>query len=368
MVYTVLHCLASMNIGGAETFIMNIYRHIDRTKYNFCFLLNKRECDYTNEIEKLGGKIYTISPRSRGIMSYCKALDTFFEEHKGEFNAIHLHTSSLSSLEVLYYAKKHGIKKRIIHSHSTKQEGIIHNIIHWLNKPHVKNLATDYLACSIVALEWLYKYTGIKKCAIVINNGIDLERFRYCDKNRDEVRRNHGIASDEIVIGHVGRFDIVKNHSFLIEIFESYQKINPHSRLVCVGTGATINNIKELVARKGLENKVIFAGLQQDIHKYLSSFDYFVFPSLYEGLPVALVEAQASGLMIICSNKVSPEARLSNYLSHFPLENNSEEWANYISNIPILDREQWIYQLEEKGYNILKTVEFLTHSIYNETF
>lgn len=364
MAYTVLHSLARMNRGGAETLIMNIFRHIDRHKYNFCFLLNEEKCDYSEEILKLGGKIYSIRPRSSGIASYCRALNTFFKEHNGEFDAVHMHTSSLSSLELLYYAKKNGIKKRVIHSHNTLQIGFIHNILHWINKFWVKFLATDYLACSQVASEWLYKYSGVLNKSIVVNNGIDLKQFGFNEAYRKEIRQNHNIASDEIVIGHVGRFDAVKNHTFLIDIFDSFQKVNPNSKLVCVGVGGTFDEIQEKVCQKGLSNKVIFAGLQQDIFKYLSAFDYFVFPSLYEGLPVALVEAQASGVMIVCSDKVSSEACLSNYLSQFGLDRTAEEWAKYIEEITVLDRKQWIYQLEERGYNINKTVLFLIENIY----
>lgn len=364
MAYTILHCLARMNRGGAETFIMNIFRHIDCQKYNFCFLLNEKDCDYTEEIQSMGGRIYTIPFRSSGIIQYCKSIDTFFKEHVGEFNAVHIHTSSLSSLEILYFAKKYGIRKRIIHSHNTVQAGLIHNILHWLNKPWLHFLATDYLACSKVAANWLYRFSGVLKKAIIINNGIDLKLFEFNEDYRKEIRHKYDIAPDEIVIGHVGRFDVVKNHTFLIDIYESYLKLNPNSKLVCVGVGNMIECINEKVHQKGLVDKVIFAGLQKDIYKYLSAFDYFVFPSLYEGLPVALVEAQASGLMTICSDKVSSEVRLSEYLSQYELSRSADEWAKYINEIKVLDRIQWVYQLEEYGYDINRTVKFLTDRIY----
>lgn len=368
MAYTVLHSLALMNRGGAETFIMNIFRNIDRNKYKFCFLLNSRNCDYADEIEELGGEIFVIEPRSKGIRSYCKNLDAFFKTHYGEFDAVHVHTSSLSSLEVLYYAKKYDIKRRIIHSHNTKQEGLIHNVLHWFNKPVLSHLATDFLACSMVASEWLYKFTGVLNKVVVVNNGVDVSLFRYNEIDREEIRKKHNIAPDEIVIGHVGRFDVVKNHHFLVDIFDAYQKINPKSKLMCVGVGGTMDSIREKVNANGLCEKVVFAGLQPEVYKYLSAFDYLVFPSLYEGLPVALVEAQASGVMIICSDKVSPEACLTKYLTHYPLEKRSEEWAQYISQISLLNREQWVPQLKENGYDINNTVQLLTDKFYNETF
>ena len=364
MAYTVLHCLARMNRGGAETMIMNIFRHIDRKKYRFCFLLIEEDCDYKDEIMEYGGIIYTIPTRSQGIVRYCRALDSFFGEHEGKFDAIHYHTSSLSSLEVLYYARKHGIKTRVIHSHNTVQSGLVHNILHWINKPMIGMLATDWLACSKVASDWLYKYTGVMKKAFVINNGIDLNRFAYDKSFRKEIRQKHDIPEDALVIGHVGRFDEVKNHKFLLEIFSEFLKIHPEAVLVCVGRGILFDEIVGMVRDKGLERKVIFAGLQSEIYKYLSAFDYFVFPSLYEGLPVALVEAQASGVMTICSDAVSPESRLSDYLSFRSLNDTAESWAEYMGSIEFLDRTEAPSQIREKGYGIDSTVAFLTENVY----
>lgn len=364
MKYTVLHSLGRMNRGGAETLIMNIYRHIDHQKYSFCFLLNDADCDYADEIRQLGGTIYTIAPRSNGVISYCKSLYLFFREHDGEFNAVHMHTSSLSSMEVLFFAKLFKIKKRVIHSHSTVQEGLIHSILHWLNKPWVRVLATDYLSCSQVASDWLYKYTGVLNKSIVIKNGIDLDQFKYNESFREEIREQYNIADSAIVIGHVGRFDLVKNHSFLVDVFYNYHILCPNSVLICVGVGNTFNDISILVREKGIHESVIFAGLQSEVYKFLSAFDFFVFPSLYEGLPVSLVEAQASGVMTICSDKVSKEACLSDYISQFELSKSAKEWAKYISSISPLNRSDFVKQVEEKGYSIIETVRFLANEIY----
>lgn len=364
MVYTVLHCLARMNRGGAETLIMNIYRHIDRKKYNFFFLLNEEDCDYADEIIQLGGRIYKIPPRSTGIVAYCKALNKFFYNHKGEFDAVHMHTSSLSSLELLFFAKKYGVKKRIIHSHSTVQAGLVHNILHWFNKPWLRFGATDYLSCSQVASDWLYKYTGVWSKSTVINNGIDLKLFEFNEGYRKEIRKKYHIDDNAVVLGHVGRFDVGKNHTFLIDIYDNYQRIHPEAKLVCVGVGSMMDTVGEKVERMNLSEKVVFAGLQQEIYKYLSAFDYFIFPSLYEGLPVALVEAQASGVITVCSDVVSDEVCLSIYLTKYDLNKSAEEWAAYINSIKIDDRRRGVYQLEEKGYSIDKTVQCLIENIY----
>lgn len=364
MVYTVLHCLARMNRGGAETLIMNVFRHIDRTKYKFCFLLNDEVCDYTEEIKQLGGEIYVIPTRSQGLISYCRSLNSFFKAYSDRFDAVHLHTSSLSSLEILFYAKKYGITKRVIHSHNTVQAGILHNVLHWCNKPCLRFLATDYLSCSQVASNWLYKFTGVLDKSVVVNNGINLNQFQFSLDARNRIREKYGICKDTIVIGHIGRFDIVKNHTFLIDVYVEFLKLHPNSILMLIGTGVLFEEMKNKANQIGLGEKIIFAGLQSAINEYLSSFDYFVFPSLYEGLPVALVEAQSSGVMTICSDKVSKEAKISEYLSYYELEKSAKDWAHYINSIELLDRLKFVHQLEDNGYSINKTVQYLSTEIY----
>lgn len=364
MAYRVLHCLASMNRGGAETFIMNVFRGIDRCFFNFDFLLNSDDGAYIEEINSLGGKVYVIPSRSAGIRNYCKALDAFFGKHKNEFDALHFHTSSLSSLEVLYFAKKNGIKKRIIHSHSTRQNGLIHNVLHWINKPLIKYLATDYLACSRVAADWLYKYTGVHSKSIVVNNGIDVEKFAFNEHFRKEIRSSLKINEHAVVLGHVGRFDEVKNHTFLLKIFKSFLKIQPDSYLILIGIGPLKSICEQEAKQLGVVSNVKFVGLQTEIYKFLSAFDYFIFPSLYEGLPVALVEAQTSGLTTICSDKVSQEARISSGLTFFPLEKNADEWAKYIAERTLVDRVDSCSQVIANGYSIQHTISFLTTQVY----
>lgn len=364
MAYRVLHCLASMNRGGAETFIMNVFRAIDREKVKFSFLLNTDHGAYIDEIKHLGGYIYIIRPRSEGVIAYCRNLDSFFKKHRNEFDAVHLHTSSLSSLEVLYYAKKNGITNRIIHSHNTVQRGLVHNIFHWVNKPIIKKLANKYLACSKVAAEWLYRYTGIYRQSFVVNNGIDVEKFSFNFKSRKEIRTLWEIAEQSVVIGHVGRFDEVKNHIFLLRIFKEYLNFNKDGFLMLVGVGPLQVCCEREAKELGIFERVKFVGLQTEVYKYLSAFDYFVFPSLYEGLPVALVEAQASGLTVVCSDRVSTEARLSDALTFLSLEESPYQWATYIHNLNLANREDIHRQIIESGYTIQNTVSFLMSEIY----
>ena len=155
MIY-VLQMLATMNRGGAETFIMNVYRNIDRERVQFDFLLCAKKNDYAQEIEALGGRIFIIEPRNKGVLKYWKSLDRFFKFNGAKYSTVHCHVSSLSSIAHLFFAKKYGVKNRVIHCHSTVAEGLIHRILHYANKPFLSMVATHYLGCSDLALKWLY--------------------------------------------------------------------------------------------------------------------------------------------------------------------------------------------------------------------
>lgn len=364
MEYRVLHCLHSMNRGGAETFIMNVFRTINKNEYMFDFLLGREDGAYVEEIRNLGGSIYTVCSRSAGYFKYLKALNTFFKTNQGKYQAIHVHTSSLSSLEVFYFAKKFGIKTRIIHSHSTVQTGWVHNILHWLHKPILGFLANKYLACSLVAKDWLYKHTGVYDKSVVVKNGIDIDKFSYNVNNRDEIRREFHIDNRCKVIGHIGRFDVVKNHTFLLDIFKELQGIDYNTVLMLVGDGPLRKSIEQKSVELGLNTKVVFTGVRSDINKIVSAIDVLVFPSLYEGLPVSLVEAQAGGLTIVCSDRVSKEVKLSEAVSFLSLDKPASFWADYINKLQIEDKNRVRESVVRNGYSINNTVDYLVNNVY----
>ncbi len=364
MEYRVLHCLHSMNRGGAETFIMNVFRTIDKSVYMFDFLLGREDGAYVEEIRKLGGGIYTVCSRSAGYFKYLKALNSFFKTNRGKYQAIHVHTSSLSSLEVFYFAKKYGIKTRIIHSHSTVQAGWVHNILHWLHKPILGFLANKYLACSLVAKDWLYKYTCVYDKSVVVKNGVDITLFSFNVNNRNEIRRELGIDNQCKVIGHIGRFDVMKNHTYLLDIFKELQRIDHNTVLLLVGDGPLRKNIENKTMELGLNNKVIFTGVRSDIYKIVSAIDILVFPSLYEGLPVSLVEAQAGGLTIVCSDRVSKEVQLSEAVSFLSLDKPACFWANYIDKLKVEDRNEVRESVIRNGYSVNNTVDYLVNNVY----
>lgn len=360
--YKVLHVINSMNRGGAETFIMNLYNSINTSNLQFDFLVTMNNNAYEEEILNLGGKIYKIESRNQGYIKYIKHLYIFFKQHGEKYRSIHVHTSSLSNIEPLIFAKIFKIKNRIIHSHNTFQDGLIHRFLHYINKPFIHFFANKYLACSENALKWLYKNTFIKDKAIIINNGIDINKFQYNENIRTEIRKQMQI-SEKIVIGHVGRFSKVKNHEFLIDIFYELTIINPYYHLVLVGCGELERKIYNKISKLGISDYVTILGPRPDVNNVLQAFDYFVFPSLFEGLPVALIEAQCSGLVCFCSNTISNEVNITNLCHFLSLNKSPQEWAIYISKT-IYKRSNTNNKIIEYGYDINSVSYFIHNNIY----
>jgi len=331
----VLQIMGGLKRGGLETFAMNIYRSIDRSEIQFDFLLTQVVGgDYEEEAKSMGANIYHLPARNKGYKAYRKALDDFFREHH-DYIAIHEHISSLTSIEPAYYAKKYGIPVRIFHSHSSSiQKSLrlhwVHTILHYLNKPKVHSYATHYLGCSDKALDWMYKYTGVRSRALMVNNGIDCEQYAFKKNVRAEVRKEFSIDADDFVIGHVGRFIPLKNQGFLVDIVDELHKTMPSAKLLLVGEGDTMDEIKAKVSDKGLEKSVIFTGVRSDVARLMQAMDIFVMPSWFEGLPVSLVEAQAAGLPVVASESISHDSDITENILFKSINESVEEWVESI--------------------------------------
>ena len=322
----VLHVIGSMNMGGAETLLINIYRKIDRTKVQFDFLVN-RDGIFDDEIKSMGGRIYKINPITKiGHFGYKKKLGNFYKQHK-EYTIVHSHINQVSGL-ILSIAKNNNIPVRIAHSHSTNSTN---NLIVRIYKKYLGNYlicATDLFACSKLAAKWLFKDRW--KDTTIIKNGIDIEKFKYDEKTRIHIRNLLSIKEDKLVIGHVGRFSEVKNHKFLIDIFYELQKIKPDSKLILVGIGDLMNAIKSKVAKLGISDKVLFLGLRNDINDIYQAMDVFVFPSLYEGFGNVVIESQISGLRTIVSDTIPEETFITKLITSVPLKETVNTWVNVI--------------------------------------
>ena len=328
----ILHVLGGMNVGGIETFIMNLYRNIDRDKVQFDFLVHTKEkCVYDEEIMDLGGRIYSVKPRRQGILKNIRSLQRFFAE-QGHYGIVHQHVSSLSYLEPLKYAKIHNVGVRICHTHSTREGGRrIHDLLHRINQELIETVATDYFACSRLALEHTFPPKVASRCRI-LRNGIEIDKFSYDVNVRKQKREELGITG-ELVIGHVGRFHSVKNHEFIIQVFSELTSLEPEARLILVGDGPLREKIEKQTSEMGLRERIHFLGLRSDVSELMQAMDVFLFPSTYEGLGIALVDAQAAGLKCLASKNVIPEdVKVTDLVEFIELSMGPSVWAKKILN------------------------------------
>lgn len=331
----VLQIMGGLKRGGLETFAMNLYRSIDKSEIQFDFLLTQIDGgDYEEEAKSLGANIYHLPARNKGLKAFNKALDVFFVNHH-DYIAIHEHVSSLTSIKPAYYAKKYGIPIRILHSHSSSiQKSLrlhwLHKIIHYLNKPKVHSWATHYLGCSDKALDWAFNFTGVRKRAIMVNNGIDSQIYAFSKSIREKVREELNIGKKDFVIGHVGRFIPLKNQSFLVDILEKMHVLLPSAKLILVGDGETLPVVKAKVHSMGMDESVVFTGVRSDVARLMMAMDVFVMPSWFEGLPVSLVEAQAAGLPVIVSSSISHDADITGTVLYESIDKPAGYWADCI--------------------------------------
>lgn len=349
----VLHIVPNMQAGGLETFIMNIMYNIDRKKIQFDFLVHYKERKfYDNEIESLGGKIHRLSVREdNNIIKYIFDLNRFFKTHK-EYKIIHCHMESLGFL-IFLIAKINGVKVRIAHSHNINTENTFKGKIKYFLSRFFKYLSTDNFACSKEAGDYLFKNHKYE----ILPNAIDLTKFKFSKEKRNKIRNELNIDKDTIVIGHIGRFCKQKNHNQLIDIFNEYQKNNPNTKLILVGTGEELENIKEKCIKLNLSNKVIFLSNRKDTDYLYSAFDIFLFPSLFEGLGIVLIEAQMSGLMCYTTDKAVPkEACISNRLTYIKI---NDDWTNKLINNNKYDRKNIKFNNNKENYNIIKLTKKL---------
>ncbi len=343
----VFHVLGALNCGGAESLIMNIYRNINRDIYEFHFIIHTdEECYFAEEIRKMGGRIY-IAPKFIifNIIQYKLWWRKFLSNISVDI--IHSHMTSTAGL-YFGYTKKYNIKT-IAHSHNTSNG---HNLTGYI-KTHFEKMCIHKsnlnLACSVDAGLRLFS----EKKFYVLNNGIDLDKFLFNKQLRNKVRSKHNITN-EFVFGHIGRFTLQKNHLYLINIFDKYVKnINSNSLLILCGDGELESEVKRHICNLNLDDKVIFTGVVSNVNEYMMAFDFFLFPSLYEGLGIVLIEAQAAGLNIIASDVVPKEVDITNNIKFLPLTS-VEEWVNSISLSN--NREEHKDVVKNCEFNIEKTV------------
>ena len=349
----ILHVLGRTDRGGAESLVMNIYRNIDRNKIQFDFAIHTTDrCQFDDEIESLGGKIYHL-PRYKiyNHVSYVQKWKNLLRNNN--FLAIHGHMDSTASI-YLKIAKDLSIPT-ISHSHSISSGYGIKAVITNLYHRNIENVSDYKFACSAEAGEWLY---GRNSDFVIVKNGVDIKRFIFNEKTRKTIREQLGVQ-DNLVIGHIANYTKPKNHKFLIEIFKKLSKANPKVKLVLVGNKVE-ENLERIVKEYKLESKVIFLGTRSDIDRILQGFDIFVLPSIYEGLPVSLVEAQVSGLFCIVSDRVTKESEFTNNVKYLHIDRSDSVdcWVNCILDNREMEHQNLASTLQNSEFNIEVTKDY----------
>lgn len=313
-------------IGGVETFLMNYYRNIDKSTIQFDFINMYEELCFENEILKLGGKIYNVPNVKRKPIKYYKKLKKIIEDNK--YNIVHINMLSAANILPVIAAKNAKVKNIITHSHNTNTpSGVIRKVLDKINKGILLKYSTDLWACSNLAGKWMF---GNDREFKVINNAIDVEKYKFNGETRKKIRNKLNIEN-KFVIGHVGRFSYQKNHEFLIDTFYKIQKKRNDAYLLLIGEGELKEGICKKVNDFNINDKVLFLDTTDKIEDYLQAMDIFVLPSRFEGLPVTGVEAQANGLKCIFSSKITPEVKITDRNVFLDIDN-SEQWVNYIAN------------------------------------
>ena len=344
------------NIGGLESVVMNYYRKFDKNKVQLDFLYSTDTIAFEDEIKELGGKVYKIEAKHKNYFKYKKDLKEFFKKNGKKYSAIWVNYCNITNLDYFKLAKKYGIKKRIVHAHNSQNMGSkLRGILHKLNKRILPLYATDYWSCAIGASEWFYSKKIINSDKhLLINNAIDVNKYKYNEKTRNKVRKEQN-WENKTVVGTVGRLHFQKNQSFAIDVFKEFKKIYDNAIFVIVGEGEERANLEEKIKNEGLEDSVFLYGIRNDVPELQNGFDIVLFPSLFEGLSLSSIEFQCAGLITITSNTVASETKMSDYIYFLDLNDSPKKWASFMDKkLKEFDRKNAKNQIAERGFDINK--------------
>lgn len=360
--------VGQMGAGGAETFLMKVYRNIDKSRFQMDFCVSSSEKGvYEEEIVSMGGKVFRITPKTKSFKKNFVSIARIVNRNNYKY-VMRVSQHSLSCMELLA-AKMGGAKKLVFRSSNSNSCGghvnsIIHNIFKFLTikLPDVK------IAPSTEAAEFMFGKQCVKKGEVLLlKNGLNIDEYGFSDTDRNRKRKELGI-NNEKVIGHVGRFSKQKNHYFIISVFNEVVKKDPNTKLILIGTGELEDEIKDVVNRVGLNDKVMFLENRNDVPQLMSAMDILLFPSLFEGMPNVVIEAQASGLHCIISDTITKEADVTGLVEYMSLENSAEEWAEHC--VALLynntNRSDIKKELKKAGYDINDVVKIFAENVFEE--
>ena len=354
----VLIASANLKVGGAQRVAANIAKYAP-SDYHFVYqVFNSDDGAYEKELVRLGHTIVCTPSPQGSFFQYVKSTAVLIR--KEHIDIIHSHNMYANGI-LVFIAWILGVRGRISHSHTSKDEAkktTARSAYKALMRQMIRWFATDYCACGIDAGRELYGRKWFEKHGTLIKNGIDIAKYRYNPENSEEIRSRYHLVG-KFVIGHVGHYAAVKNQIYLLELLPAILKKQPNTVLIMFGEGDMKETLAERIRSLGLENSAILAGNTNEVHKVLSAFDIFVFPSLFEGTPLALIEAQANSLPCIASSNISADAILTDYVQQIPLEDR-EAWIREILNASRDAR----YSGPEQLAKCYETVEQSMKSVY----
>lgn len=348
----VLHVFGKLNRGGAESRVMDLYRNMDRTKVQFDFMQHTtRVCDFQPEIEQLGGKVYHVPPfRFWNYFSYCKAWKQFISEHP-EIRIVHGHMTSTASI-YLPIAHKKGVFT-IAHSRNAGVDKGIKGKLTKVLRRNLKEKCDRCFACSKLAGEAVFGKEAMEQGNVtIIPNAIDAARFTFDPEVRKQKREELHIQPQEFLIGEVGRFDPQKNQKYAVEILAECRKKNFPAKLILIGEGPLMEDVRQQVEELQLQEYVIFTGLQKNVMPFYQAMDFFLLPSFYEGLPGVAVEAQASGLRGILSDAITTETAMTTLMEFRSVQEPAKVWADRIAACGHYERQNMLKQMQETGFDV----------------
>lgn len=360
----ILHRAATTGVGGVEKFVMNHYRFMDHDKFQIDFITRNESLKFNNEVQELGINVRTFTAteyndRDLLISQISNILDDDYE-------VLHMNTSMWAGFLIEEIAMERKIPRVIVHSHSTgidmpdsklRQQYLERH--EYYKERFGKEYATHFCACSREAADWLFGPQISREDISIIKNAIEVEKFEYNYDIGYKIKRNLGIEN-KYVIGHIGRFSYQKNHEFLINVFNIVHKRNPDTVLLLFGMGENEKQIRSQIKELGLTENVFLMGYVDDMYEYYNAIDMFVLPSRFEGLSVAAIEAQASGMPVLLSDNLSKETIITEKAKMLPLD--EDVWSKEIFlQMDIRERKSMYDVITKAGYNIKENVKILEH-------
>lgn len=334
----ILHFIYGLGVGGAETFISNVLSKLNPDEYHFDFALqdgNIKNDFLSDYIEKNNSAIYILPPFTRHIFGQFKLLRNILRENHYDYVHIHMN-AAVNPVPLLISHCNFKNTKFILHSHNTNSANLIGRILHIVNSRMLIKNSCIKVACSELAGRWMFNDSEFSQ----IDNAVDINKFRFSPTFRNVIREEFNIADTTSVIGSIGRFVSAKNHSFMIEWFSSYSINHPDVMLFLVGEGPLFASMKQLVAEKGLEDKVVFTGLRTDTPALLSAMDCFLMPSFHEGLAFTAIEAQTSGLHVVASESITRMINIGGYCTFVSLQASFDQWSKAVDQAIKLSQKE----------------------------